>query len=132
MFRDEWLEDAVQPQPTESAGPPAARFATVRSVAEIERTLDRHGKHRGLMFMPEMYSYAGQRFPIACRVERVWEGGRQSVAEDPVYVLHGLYCSGAVLGADGPCDRGCRLLWHESWLRLEPASGAGDGKQTQV
>ena len=96
-----------------------AFYATVKSAAEIKHTLNWRGKHRGLMFMPEMQAYEGQRFRVLKKIDRTWEHF-ESTAAEPVYILEGLHCTGAVLAEDGPCDRGCYLLWHEAWLNLEP------------
>jgi hypothetical protein len=73
----------------------------------------------GLRFMPEMYAFAGERFRLGRRVDRVNELDRETRASIPVYTLEGLRCGGAVLGERGPCDRGCSLLWHERWLNFE-------------
>jgi hypothetical protein len=121
MFRDDWLEEVPAP-PTHSIpslgneGP----YAKVRDVHEIRRTLDARNMYRGLMFMPEMLSYSGKRFPILKKIERVWTGTRYLPTREPIYLLAGLHCTGDVLGEEAPCDRGCRILWHEDWLYLEP------------
>jgi hypothetical protein len=31
-------------------------------------------------------------------------------------VLGGVRCTGAILGANAPCDRQCDILWHADWL----------------
>lgn len=119
MFRDEWLEEVPAPAETLPASLPARACATVRGADEIRSTLDIHQSRGGLVFMPEMYAYAGQRFVVRCRMERVLDGDRYVETKEPIYMLEGLFCGGAAMGADGPCDRGCRLLWHQDWLRLE-------------
>jgi hypothetical protein len=119
MFRDEWLEEVPPPVEAAPAACEKGLHATVRSVEEIERTLDVRNSRGGLMLMPEMYGYAGKSFRVARKIERVWEGNCYVPVSQPVYMLEGLHCSGAILGADGPCERGCRLLWHADWLRLE-------------
>ena len=120
MFRDEWLEEVSPPLP-EPDPPPVApgRFATVRSAEEIRATLDGSNSRQGLMFMPEMYRHAGQRFPVRKQIKQVLDGGRYVDTALPVYILDGLHCGGEILGADGPCHRSCRLLWHEDWLVME-------------
>ena len=119
MFRDEWLEEAPPPaQVTGIPGPPA-RMATVRGVGEILSTLDARGCCDGLLFMPEMARYTGLRFPVRHRIEQVPEGAGRVPASIPVYLLEGLHCNGEIFGAEGPCQRGCRLLWHSDWLRFD-------------
>jgi hypothetical protein len=115
MFRDEWLEAAAPPAADADA---PLRFARVRSRREIAATLDASGRTDGLVFMPEMFEFAGARFPIAARVTHAFELDREAHVATPVYILYGLHCRGLVLGADGPCDRACRLLWHHRWLDL--------------
>jgi len=127
-YRDEWLQEVPPPADAGALDHRHLRdtdlYATVKSAAKIDRTLDRRSKHRGLMFMPEMYAYEGMRFRVVKKVDRVWEL-RERTAVEPIYILEGLNCSGAVLGPDGPCDRGCRLLWHEAWLNLEQTGRKG-------
>lgn len=120
MFRDEWLEVAEAPA-TKAAfqGKEMDMFAEVRSAEELKGGRVGGNRHGGLLFMPEMLEYAGKRFRVVKKVERAWDGtGYRRVAE-PIYLLEGLHCSGDVLGDEGPCDRGCRILWHKDWLRLE-------------
>ena len=120
MFRDEWLEEAPEP-PREHRTRTAATglSATVRSAEEIRATLDADDRCDGILFMPEMAGYAGRRLPVYKKVTRVWGPGVYGPAARPVYLLDGVFCSGEVLGEDGPCDRACRILWHEHWLRIE-------------
>jgi hypothetical protein len=119
MFRDEWLEEAPPPPETTAAPDEGGRYAWVRSAEEIQASLDGESTRHGVIFMPEMFGHAGRRFRIRRKVEQVFDGAGYVPASEPVYLLEGLYCTGAVIGEDGPCDRGCRLLWHQDWLRLE-------------
>jgi hypothetical protein len=119
MFRDEWLEQVPSPHKETVPPSPTGSYATVRSAGEIKQTLDSNGSYRGLLFMPEMYERCGLRYPVLRRIRRVWGPGVYMPVAEPVCLLEGLHCTGAVLGEDGPCDRGCRLLWHEDWLALE-------------
>lgn len=134
MYRDEWLEPAQAPaapvvRDDEAQIEPRrgeARFARIRSGAEIAETLDLLGLREGLMFMPEMSRYQGQRVRVVRQLPRVFEHDRWLETPSPVYILEGLRCEGAVLGSDGPCDRACPMLWHADWLRLEPPSSVVD------
>lgn len=121
MFRDEWLEEASPPL-TRPPLDDGACYTRVRSVAEIKATLDAGNARHGLLFMPEMYAYAGQRFPTRRKVRQVLDGGQQVPVSEPIYLLEGLYCSGAIIEQNGPCQRACRLLWHEDWLQMESAT----------
>lgn len=125
MYRDEWLEPApggpsAAPEPDSPAPVEAqVRWARVRPVAEIERALDPLGRRGGLLFMPQMARYAGQRLPVEREIHRVWELQGYVGTSVPIYVLAGLHCTGEVLRKDAPCDRACRLLWHPDWLEFE-------------
>lgn len=119
MFRDEWLEQVPPPDNASAPSTAVDSYATVLSANEITQTLDANGSYRGLMFMPEMYAHCNLRYPVLRRIGRVWGPGIYMPVAEPVYLLEGLHCTGAVLGEEAPCDRGCRLLWHEDWLRLE-------------
>ena len=118
LFREEWLE----PSSSALVVPPQNRgFARVKPLNEIVRTLDGAGRRDGVMFSPAMARFAGGRFPVHKRVQPVaatwWR--RPGAGW---YILEGIRCLGEPLTADGPCHRGCGLLWHESWLELEDAS----------
>jgi hypothetical protein len=115
LFRDEWLE----PSSAELAEPLVnTRFARVKPVAQILATLDHDGRYDGVMFAPAMAQYAGSRFPVHKRVDPIAANSwRRPNGE--WYVLTGVRCLGDVLNGDGPCHRGCGLLWHRDWLDFE-------------
>ncbi len=118
MFRDEWLEPASAPK----SAPPAKsmqRHARVRDVTEIAQGLDLFGRRDGLTFMPEMGRFAGKRLAIAGTLDRVFEHDRWIAPRAPIYLLDGAQCDGSVCGDDGPCHRGCTLMWHRDWLIFE-------------
>lgn len=88
----------------------------VRSAAEILPTLDSDAAIGKMPFMPEMARYAGRRFTVSRRVDKICDtiaatGSRRM--EATVY-LGDLRCDGA--GHDG-CQAGCLLYWKEAWLR---------------
>jgi hypothetical protein len=114
LFRDEWLE----PSSAELARPETyVRFARVKPLAEIRATLDADGRRDGVGFCAAMERYAGQRFPVHKRVEPSAVTWWRRPGAD-WYILAGL---GESLAAEGPCHRGCGLLWHRDWLDLEEA-----------
>lgn len=109
--------------------PPGRRFlpgevVEVRPWDDIRRTLDASGRTAGLPFMPEMLRHCGGRFRVWRRVEKTCvEGDRIRRLEHAVY-LEDLRCDGS--GHDG-CEKECRILWHEAWLRP-----AGHGEAAQA
>lgn len=118
MYRDEWLEEVPPPLESSIHLHSLDTYATVRCADEIKLTLDASDSHNGLMFMPEMFNHSGSRYRVLRKIDQVWGPGQYIPIKEPVYLLEDLYCTGAVLGEDGPCDRGCRLLWHKDWLHL--------------
>jgi hypothetical protein len=115
MFRDEWLERVEPPASTNTADPETLTVA-VRNESEIKASLDSFGRREGLLFMPEMYRYIGRTVRVHRQIETVYELGSSLPTALPVFLLDGLFCSGDIVGDDGPCHRGCRLLWHRDWL----------------
>jgi hypothetical protein len=90
-------------------------WVEVKSEAEIRRTLDANGKHRGLDFTEEMLGYCGGRFRVFKRVQRICmegEGAEMRVLQNTVS-LDGVICN----GGSRACDRACLLFWREAWLR---------------
>ena len=88
----------------------------VRSAAEILATLDADASLDKLPFMPEMIQYAGRRYTVSRRVDKICDtiaatGSRRM--HDTVY-LEDLRCDGS---RHGGCQAGCKLYWKESWLR---------------
>jgi hypothetical protein len=118
MFRDDWLSPAEPPVATPASAPPRQR-AWVRSLAEIEATLDARGRRDGVTFMPEMARFAGLHLPVVCRLPQVFELDRWTPPRAALYLLEGASCEGTVHGDDGPCQRACALMWHADWLRLD-------------
>jgi hypothetical protein len=87
----------------------------VRPPAEILATLGEDGSLDGVLFMPEMLRYAGRRFRVSTRVEKVCDtiqGSRSRRMRDTVY-LDDLRCDGS---GHGGCQAACRLYWKEDWL----------------
>ena len=99
-----------------------AEWVEIRSVAEIQGTLDASGRCRGLGMMPEMWQFCGTRARVLKRVNSI-------VVESPngsevqavrkmrhTVLLEGLHCDGQRLR----CDRACFFFWRECWLRRVP------------
>ncbi|RAG84110.1 hypothetical protein DN069_18925 [Streptacidiphilus pinicola] len=113
LFRDDWLTLADAPP----APPAPQRYATVRSLHEIQQTLGPDGTLLGVPFHAAMARHVGRRFPVARQVvPRALPRWQYPVGE--WYQLDGLRCLGEPLAGLG-CDRQCALLWHRSWLTLE-------------
>jgi hypothetical protein len=94
----------------------------VKSPAEILATLDERGMLEGLPFMPEMLQFAGRRFTVDKRADKLCDtiGDYTSRKMPGTVLLEDLRCDGS--GHDG-CQAECRLFWKEQWLRrVEPGA----------
>lgn len=101
-------------------------WVEVKSRDEIQATLDVHGKHRGMSFVPEMALYCGRRFRVAKRVERmIQEGTGQMRQLRDTVALETVTCMGL---AQRRCPRGCFHLWREGWLRRVPAESLAESR----
>jgi hypothetical protein len=90
----------------------------VKSRAEIEATLDREGRHRGLLFNSEMAKFCGTRQRVERRAEQIvleWSGETRSLKD--TVTLTGVTCQGLAFRR---CPRNCYHLWREIWLRRVP------------
>jgi hypothetical protein len=101
----------------------------VRPPAEILSTLDEEGSVDAMPFMPEMLRYAGQRFTVTRRVEKICDtvsgGFPRSLRMRDTVLLDDVRCDGS---AHGGCQAGCKLYWKEEWLRrVEPGLESAPG-----
>jgi hypothetical protein len=91
----------------------------VRSPDEIARSVDEHGKTRGLWFDWEMLPYCGGRYRVQDRVERIIDernGQMIEIASDCL-ILDGVVCSGECSAGHYFCPRAIYPYWREAWLR---------------
>jgi hypothetical protein len=90
-------------------------WVRIKSLAEIESTLDASGCLESLPFMPEMRKYCGQTVRVYRSVDKVYDyGGKKDLRRmEGVVLLLGLRCDGA---AHGGCQAACYLLWKTAWL----------------
>lgn len=86
----------------------------VKALEEIVKTLDAKGRHRGLVFTPEMRQHCGKQFRVYKRLELMFDEYHKSQRRlKNTVLLENNFCTGAGLG----CDRSCFLYWREVWLR---------------
>lgn len=109
---------------TEVLGLQPGEMVEVKSEEEIRQTLDSTGKNRGLGFMPEMWSYCGQRRRVFRRVEKIClENSPRTVrAMKNTVLLENAVCQGSGIG----CDRACFYFWRECWLKRVPVPAPSD------
>jgi hypothetical protein len=95
----------------------------VRSREEILGTLDERGELEGLLFMPEMLRYCGQRFTVDKYAHKTCDTVKPVRGRRMLRTVHltGTRCDG---GAHGGCQASCTIFWKEAWLKkVEPAAG---------
>jgi len=86
----------------------------VKTEKEIIETLDEKGKHKGLLFMPEMLKHCGGQFKVYKKLERMLiETTGEIRRMKNTVLLDGVLCD----GWQGACDRSCFFFWREAWLR---------------
>jgi len=115
--------NAVTTSKTSSASPEnnplnlqPGEWVQVKSLDEINQTLDKTRKYKGLFFMPEMERYCGKKFKVFKRAEiiKLESTGEVRKLKSPTVFLEGTYCDGE--RHDG-CDRACFHFWREVWLK---------------
>lgn len=104
--------DVLQLQPGE--------WVEVKGRMEIEETLDRWGRNRGLEFTLLMVPFCGLRFKVLRRVQRIiLETTGEMIEMDNTVILEGATCDGHTFL--GGCPRDTFHLWREVWLRRIPS-----------
>lgn len=96
----------------------AGEFVVVRSKEEILRTLDQDGCLDGMPFMPELFQFCGQRFPVYKRAHKTCDTINNSGGRSVTHAVHleNIRCDGR---AHGGCQAECLIFWKEAWLKRE-------------
>jgi len=111
----------------------------VKSLAEIEQTLDVRGQNRGLSFDPEeMAPYCGRVFKVKGHVTRIINEltGKMMHMKQPCVVLEGVLCSGEYASCRLNCPRAIPPYWRELWLEpidqlsIKPVAAVNRGTAT--
>lgn len=107
----------------------AGDLVRVRSLPEIESTLNSFHELKGCGFFREMEPYAGTVQRVLKPVERfVDERDYQVKKSRGIVLLEGVMCQGA--GSFGKCDRACFFFWREEWLQKHDADET-EGKMVE-
>jgi hypothetical protein len=110
----------------------------IRSLQEIEATLDERGCLGGMPFQPEMVSLCGRRGRVFRSIDKIYDYGRTRGMRRlrGCVLVSGLRCDGA---AHDACQARCYVIWRTEWLRhlgeqgpSEARSGAGRVAPTRV
>lgn len=112
--------------PTGRLGLKPGEFVRIKSQREIEPTLDRTGRNRGLTFdSQEMAPYCGRVVKVRKAVTRIIEEptGRMIEMKQPCIMLEGVVCNAEYANRRLNCPRAIRSYWRELWLeRVETAA----------
>jgi hypothetical protein len=98
----------------------AGDLVRVRSLEEIQGTLNRFKELKGCAFLEEMKQYCGSTQRVVKVMERFLDERDYQVKKTRgIVLLEGVYCQGTPVF--GRCDRSCLLFWREEWLEIIPA-----------
>jgi hypothetical protein len=93
----------------------AGDWVRVRSLEEIESTLNHWRQLKGCAFMPEMAQYCGTTQRVLKPMKRfVDERDLRVKRSNGIILLEGVICQGTA--EFGSCDRSCFVFWREEWL----------------
>lgn len=113
-----------QSTPTTKACFEPEQAVRVKSRCEIESTLDRGGRNRGLWFDPEMLQFCGQVMRVSRVVKQVIDEttGELRVFRHPTIVLDDKSCTGA---AHQFCSRAALFYWRSIWVEAADETPCG-------
>ena len=87
----------------------------VRSLEEIQNTLNSFKELKGCAFLEDMQQYCGSEQRVLKVMERFLDERDYQVKKAKgIVLLEGVYCQGTPVF--GRCDRSCLLFWREEWL----------------
>ena len=93
----------------------AGDMVRIRSIEEIEATLDENGKTKGCGFMKIQRTYCDTVQRVFKSMERFVEERDFKVKKcKGLVLLEGVMCEGNEIY--GRCDRSCLIFWREEWL----------------
>ena len=93
----------------------AGDWVKVRSLGEIEATLNHWKQLQGCTFMPEMAQYCGTTQRVLKPMKRFVDERDLLVKKSRgIILLEGVMCQGTA--EFGSCDRSCFVFWREEWL----------------
>jgi hypothetical protein len=88
----------------------------IRSVEEINKTLNDKSRFQGCEFMNTMWQFCGQKFMVLKRVDKILDPWTNKLRKcKNLVILEGLMCHGDPTHA-ASCDRTCLYYWNEAWL----------------
>ena len=119
---------AVEKTPSSELNLQEGELVRVRAKEEIERTLNRHFRNRGLWFDVEMVPYCRNgNYRVLRRVEKIIneKTGEMMKLANPCLILDGVTCSGNYSYQRMFSRRHEYLYWREIWLERVNANNKG-------
>jgi hypothetical protein len=114
-----------QQTPTINLGLQPGELVRIRSLTEIEQTLNSRSKNRGLYFDPsEMAQQCGRVARVRRRVTKIIEEptGKMMQMTGACVVLDNVYCQSENSRCRLNCPRAIYSYWRESWLERVPSA----------
>jgi hypothetical protein len=107
------------------SAPRPGDLVVVKSLAEIQATLDGESSLEGLPFMPEMQAYCGRTLRVHRRVDKIWDMRHKTGLRrlSRAVSLTEVRCDGA---HHGGCQAGCQIIWKDAWLRRLSSGASGE------
>ncbi|MBV6433910.1 MAG: hypothetical protein IANPNBLG_04144 [Bryobacteraceae bacterium] len=101
--------------PLETLDLQPGELVRVRGKEDIEATLDRNNRNRGLLFDTEMVPYCGGIYRVLRRVTHIIDEktGKMMNMKYPCIILEGVYCKSDYHRL---CPRAIYSYWRENWL----------------
>lgn len=100
-------------------------YVRIKTQTEIEQTIDKNGKNRGLWFDPEeMAPYCGRVVQVRKAVTMIIDEptGKMLHMKQPCIMLEGVVCKAEYANCRLNCPRAIPSYWREIWLeRVEDA-----------
>jgi hypothetical protein len=111
-----FIEGTAGKTPTQRLNLQPGELVQVRSKEEIQATLDKDQRNRGLLFDAEMLPYCGGIYRVLRRVHHIIDEktGRMLNMKHPCIILEGVVCRSDYHRL---CPRAIYSYWRENWLR---------------
>lgn len=107
------------PTPNEVLNLQPGEWVEVKSQEEILGTINADGFNRGMRYDMEMSKYAGSRYRVQMRVDRLIneQTGKMMEMKSPCIQLEDVYCRAECTSMRLGCPRASNTYWREIWLR---------------
>jgi hypothetical protein len=107
------------PTPTGRLDLKPGEYVRIKAQAEIEQTIDKKGRNRGLSFDPEeMAPYCGRVVKVRKSVTKIIDEptGKMLHMKQPCIMLEGVVCNAEYASCRLNCPRAIPSYWREIWL----------------